>query len=211
MVLHTAVSQNVGGTLGWENNPTAQVSSYFVVDFDGTIYQCVDLDDKAWTQSAGNADWVGVENIGDPSQPLTAAQVHANARILAWLNITYGVPLASTDDPINGHGLGWHGMGGSAWGGHVGCPGDLIKAQRPAILADAVSLTTTGTTPPGPNPAVKGPDMLIVQTETAPHTFDGNYYTTIKDGAVTQILVAAGVPLVHMTNAQLSQNFKPAP
>lgn len=40
-------------------------------------------------------------------------------------------------------GFGWHGMGGAAWGGHTGCPGDLRRAQMPQILALAQGSTPT--------------------------------------------------------------------
>lgn len=135
--MHTAVG-SFDGTIGWMNNPKAKVSSYFVVAQDGRIAQVVDLGDKAWTQAAGNTAWIGVENEGNSTTALTTAQVRANGRILAWLHETYGVPLELTTDPINGHGLGYHQMGGKAWSpaGHQ-CPGPIIVAQLPAIVAAA--------------------------------------------------------------------------
>ena len=86
-----------------------------------------------------------VENEDYSGNPLSAAQVEANARLYARGVREYGWPLQSTDSP-SGRGLGWHGMGGAAWGGHYDCPGQPIKDQRPAILARAAELL--GKTPP---------------------------------------------------------------
>lgn len=133
MVLHIAQG-SYEGTVNWAQNPNARVSYYFVVAKDGRIAQVVDLDDKAWTQAAGNRRWVGVEHEGFVPDALTPAQLQSTARIFAWLHETYGIPLQITDDPVNGRGLGWHGMGGDAWGGHQSCPGPAIVAQRAKII-----------------------------------------------------------------------------
>lgn len=138
MVLHIAEGSSQAGVWNWQNGQH-DVSSYFIVGKDGTIWQAVDLADKAWTQSAGNSDWIGIENCGYHTEPLTPEQVEANAHLLAWLHTEWQVPLQATDDS-NGHGLGWHGMGGQAWGGHFGCPGDQIKNQRAQIIDRALQL-----------------------------------------------------------------------
>jgi hypothetical protein len=136
MVLHIAQG-TYQGTVGWEHNPAAQVSSYCVVAKTGAITQVIDLDNKAWTESGGNDAWIGVEFEGFVPDALTPQQITAAAQILAWLHTEYGVPIQATDDPINGHGLGYHSMGGTYWGGHFQCPGPAIIAQRPEILYQA--------------------------------------------------------------------------
>lgn len=152
LVLHIAQG-SFAGTENWERNPKAQVSSYAVVGKLGQIVQEVDLDDRAWTESAGNDNWIGVEFEGFAGESLTAAQITRAAQILAFLHTHYGVPLQATDD-VNGHGLGWHGMGGNAWGGHQGCPGAPIVAQRPQIIAAAAKLVHA------PPPEAKVPDQF---------------------------------------------------
>jgi hypothetical protein len=92
---------------------------------------------------AGNDDYLSIETSGFPNQPLTAQQVAACAQILAYVNAQHGIPLTVTDT-VGQRGLIAHGDGGAAWGGHTGCPGDLRKAQRPAILSQAASLSTGG-------------------------------------------------------------------
>lgn len=154
MVLHTAEG-TYEGTIGWQNNAGSQVSSYFVVAKDGRIAQCVDLDNRAWTQASGNPDHIGVEfeGFGSRGEALTDAQVTSAASILAWLHQVYGVPIQATDDPRNGRGLIWHGAGGNDWGGHFGCPGPAIVGQRAVILARAASKAGQPAPPPVPAPS----------------------------------------------------------
>lgn len=135
LVLHIAEG-SYAGTVSWQRNPSAKVSSHFIVSTDGTIGQMVDTATAAWTQAAGNGEWISVECAGWSGDPLTDAQVEAVAHIYARGVREHGWPLASTDSPA-GAGLGWHGMGGVAWGGHPNCPGQPVLAQRPAILARA--------------------------------------------------------------------------
>ncbi len=140
LVVHIAEG-TYEGTISWQKNPAAQVSSHFVVGVDGRIAQCVDSDVTAWTQRDGNGHWLSVENAGHTPSPLTAAQVEANARLLAYGHKLYGYPLALAGSP-SGRGLGYHSMGaeaGANWG-HPDCPGPAIKAQLPAILARAVEI-----------------------------------------------------------------------
>ncbi|MDH6111910.1 hypothetical protein P3T36_006907 [Kitasatospora sp. MAP12-15] len=127
------------GTESWFKDPSSQASSHFLNPKSGGLRQLVDTDDAAWTEMAGNRSWVSVENEGLGGDSLTASQIENCAQLLAWLHGQYGIPVQPTDDP-NGTGLGWHGMGGAAWGGHYDCPGNAILAQRPAILARAAQL-----------------------------------------------------------------------
>jgi hypothetical protein len=167
MVLHIAEGSSQSGVWNWQNSQR-DVSSYFIVGKDGTIWQAVDLNDKAWTQSAGNSDWIGIENCGYHTEALTAAQVEANAHLFAWLHTEHGVPLQATDDP-NGHGLGWHGMGGKAWGGHYGCPGDQIRNQRQQIINRAHQLVTP---PPPPAPITQeNPNVKLMRGDSTPEVW----------------------------------------
>ena len=142
VVLHIAEG-SYAGTDSWQHNPDAEVSSHFLHAKDGRRGQVVDTADRAWTQSAGNGHWLSIENEGYHGDSLTPGQIEAAAMVLARAHQVYAVPLQSTDD-VNGFGLGWHGMGGAAWGGHYDCPGDPIKAQRPAIIARAQEIATGG-------------------------------------------------------------------
>lgn len=175
-------------------NPANQVSSHFGVGngqggmADGEIEQYVDTENRSWAQVAGNADYISVETEGEPTEPLTPAQVIAFARVLVWCHQTHGVPLAITDTPGE-RGLITHGDGGAAWGGHTGCPGDLRKAQRAAILAAAG--TPNPPAPPTPGPA------------PAPVPSGGFMPPTLKPGSVSGA-VRSLQTLLNMHNARLT-------
>lgn len=142
LVLHI-MQGTLDGSDSWFRNPKAQASAHFGVGKDGRIYQWVDTADRAWAQAAGNRTWLSIEHEGEAGDELTAKQLAATARIVAWAHAEHGVPLQSTDSP-EGRGIGWHGMGGSAWGGHTGCPGTPIKNQRAAIIKAAGGSSSAG-------------------------------------------------------------------
>lgn len=144
LVIHIAQG-TFEGTISWCKNPTSGVSSHFVVALDGRIAQVVSVDVTAWTQRDGNGHWISVENEGYTPNALTAAQVDANARILAKCHKVKGVPLQLATSP-SGRGLGHHSMGaesGANWG-HSECPGPNIKNQKPEILSRAVQVVNGG-------------------------------------------------------------------
>lgn len=148
------------GTINWQRNPAADVSSFFVVSLLGEIVQMLDLDLIAWTQAGGNPAWVGVENEGWHTGQLTPAQVEANARIFAWLvSVWPSIPYAVATSPA-GFGLGWHGMGGAAWGNHPDCPGPNNVPLLPRIVARAEQIN--GGAAPSPTPRRKGKRMHLV-------------------------------------------------
>lgn len=134
------------GTISWQKNPDANVSSHFVVSRDGEIAQVVDTADAAWTQRSGNGEWLSVEcegftkdNDRNPGgwEKLSPAQLDAVARILHKCHQVHDVPLQTTSS-TTGRGLGHHSMGAD-WG-HQACPGRPIIAQKPAIVTRALAL-----------------------------------------------------------------------
>jgi LysM repeat protein len=153
------------GSDAWFRNPKAQASSHFGTGKAGALYQWVDTKDRAWAQAGGNRTWISVENEGQGGDTLTTAQLQRNAEVLAWAHKVHGVPLQLASGP-SGRGLGWHGMGGSAWGGHTSCPGSKIVAQLPEIVrrAKAIVGQPADTTPDKPSTAdtytVKAGDTL---------------------------------------------------
>ncbi|MEV7123299.1 peptidoglycan recognition protein family protein [Kitasatospora griseola] len=150
LVLHVQEGDN--SPFGWFDNPASQASSDFWVAKDGRIEQYVETGtDRAWAQAAGNAFYASVETEGHPAQPLTGDQVDGVARIYAWGHREFGWPLAVVDSTTE-HGLTYHGVGGAAWGGHPGCPGELRKAQRGAIIARARVLLGDAEDRPEPPP-----------------------------------------------------------
>jgi hypothetical protein len=155
LVLHIA-SGFYDGTISWQSHSHGadSTSSHFIVARDGRCVQMVDTADVAWAEKSGNAHWLSVELEGfAPEDSLhathqgwetaTPQQIEVCARILAKMHAVYGVPLQLATSPY-GQGLGHHSMGaesGVDWG-HSMCPGAAIKAQKPAILARAITIAT---------------------------------------------------------------------
>ncbi|WP_330478673.1 N-acetylmuramoyl-L-alanine amidase [Streptomyces platensis] len=145
VVVHIMVG-TLPGSDSWFRNPKAQASSHFGTGKTGALYQWVDTKDRAWAQANGNRTWISVENEGQGGDTLTTAQLQRNAEVLAWAHKIYGVPLQVASGPA-GRGLGWHGMGGAAWGGHTSCPGSKIVAQLPEIVRRAKAIVGQADTP----------------------------------------------------------------
>ena len=135
MVLHV-MQGSLSGSVAWAKNPASQVSFHFGTSKAGACQQLIDTDVTAWTQGDGNGSWVSVENEDFSGNPLNAAQVENLAQLYARGVREYGWPYQLADSP-SGRGLGWHGMGGVAWGNHPDCPGQPIIDQRGLILARA--------------------------------------------------------------------------
>lgn len=149
LVLHIQQGYE-GGSEAWFKNPASQASAHFLNPKTGALRQLVDTADKAWAQAAGNPHWISIENEGFVPDALTSSQIENAARLLAWLHTTDNVPLRSTD-VVSGSGLGWHGMGGTAWGGHPDCPGTAIRNQRGAIIDRAAHILKA----PPPHPELQ--------------------------------------------------------
>ena len=163
LVLH--VQEGNGGLSGWFNNPASGASSTYWVSKTGALEQYVECETVAWAQGNGNSTYQSVETEGFHTEALTAAQEAALADLYRWGAETFGWPNVCAEQPGRA-GFGWHGMGGSAWGGHTGCPGDLRKPRRIPILDMAF-----GTGPIGPVAPTGGSedDMAVV---TAPGRVD---------------------------------------
>jgi len=67
IVNHITAGTKVSSALNWFANPAAQASSHFIVDVDGTIYQCVPIDKAAWgngtSVKAGDNRYYGLSTI----------------------------------------------------------------------------------------------------------------------------------------------------
>jgi hypothetical protein len=200
LILHIAEGSYLG-TISWMKNPISDVSSHTVHGHAGERAQMLDINLTAWTQSNGNGWWVSVEHEGFNYEALTPEQLESTAQLYAWLVQNKGVPLQLTDSP-DVPGLGWHGMGGSAWGGHPNCPGEPIKAQRPAILARAEQILNNGGTTPPPNTRRSDVGILMVAKsgagpsgETTDHSRwwagDGIYHRELPDESAANFLIGA--------------------
>lgn len=140
MILHIEEGTETG-TDSWFHDPKAEASSHFGNPKIGPLDQFVDTVDEAWAQMAGNPVCISVEHEGKSGDHLTVSQIENDAQLLAWAHKTHGVRLRIANHPgsVLG-GLGWHGMGGAAWGSHYDCPGKPIQEQRKAIVARAKAI-----------------------------------------------------------------------
>ena len=74
-----------------KNQSPLNVSSHFLIDRDGTVYQLVDPEMFARHTIGLNYCAIGVENIGSKAQPLTDKQVEANAELVKYLAKKYPI------------------------------------------------------------------------------------------------------------------------
>ncbi len=151
-ILHTQVGNNPG-TIETFNTPhlAKPRSAHFCVAQDGSMVQMGGVNGwKAWAQVDGNRHYYSAEfaDDGDPSNPLTQAQINAGGQLLELLSrSTVGrFPMQISDRPGD-EGFGWHGMGGKSWGDHPDCPGDTRKAQRHDIIKLAQAIRAGGEPP----------------------------------------------------------------
>jgi len=144
LVVHI-MQGTLGGSRSWFNQASSQASSHFGTDRTGKLEQWVDTKDRAWAQAAGNRTWLSIENEGEVPDALTAPQFEKVAQVFAWVVRTYKVPYAVAKTPSE-KGLGYHRMGGAAWGGHS-CPGDAIINQLWAIVDRAKVINGVGVKP----------------------------------------------------------------
>lgn len=178
LVLHTAEGY-YNGTISWQKNPDANVSSHFIVSgardaqygvADGKLAQMVDTDITAWTQRAGNGHWLSLEcsGFGSRGDRLSAGQLEAAAQLLARAHTAYGVPLRVASNPTE-RGLGHHSMDREGidpeWG-HDDCPGANIIAQKPLIVVRAIEIT-------------EGADMLLTDKLSNGWTIDNAMVTLL--------------------------------
>lgn len=138
LVLH--VTTNHFSPFGFFSDPSNRASSTWWVSDDGVLEQYVDARLRAWAQADGNGEYQSVETSGTAGDLLTPAQLDTLTGLYSWGHAELGWQLALAEKPGE-PGFGWHGMGGTAWGGHFGCPG-VRKTQRSVVL-DRVRQTTT--------------------------------------------------------------------
>lgn len=185
IVMHTEVGFEAG-TISVFNNPSFQASAFFSIGQDGRIHQYGPVGQGwvAWTQAEGNFTWIGIEDEDrtNPGIPLTEAQLTAFAQVLEACSAHAGFPLQTTEN-VAGSGLGWHGMGGAAWGGHPDCPGTVRKAQRPEIVRLARGIRSGPATPPHPVTVTATGALTLSQLASSQHTTAATMLTKTAEAA----------------------------
>ena len=142
LILH--VQEGNGAAGNWFSNPQCNnASSHWWVGKDGRIEQYLDPDThQSWAQGQGNSEYHSVETEGFTGEPMTPAQIAGVATIYKWGMVHFGWS-ARIANTVGSKGLGVHSMGGEAWGGHLGCPGNLRRAQRGLIIQAATNNSDT--------------------------------------------------------------------
>lgn len=175
VVLHTEQGFEAG-TVATFMNGANKVSAFFSIAQDGSCHQYVPVGKglTAWSQEAGNEAWRGIEDEDGThlSVPLTPAQIKTFAQIFEACSAFDGFPLKITDD-VNGQGLILHSDGGQAWGGHLQCPGPVRAAQRPQIVALAMSIRQQGGTVAQPREWTTAGQSSLAQLASSQHTTPG--------------------------------------
>src|SRR6185312_13304559 len=116
-----------------------------------------------------------IEHEGMPGDALTAAQLQADAKILAWAHKHHpDISMWLTTKP-SGSGLAWHGLGGAAWGNHPQCPGKPIVGELPEVLAVAKAILNP--LPTWAKAAVA--DLQAIASALADHTLAGDVAAVI--------------------------------
>jgi len=106
IIHHTALS-DLNTVLSWFKTSVSQVSSHYVIDKNGDIYQLVDNAKKAW--HAGISHWKGMDNLNNTSigielvntgyEPFEHEQTDALIELCKKLKKKYSIP----DRNIIGH------------------------------------------------------------------------------------------------------------
>ena len=102
LVIHADASKSEAATIGWLADPVSKVSYHYLVGRDGTIYQFVPDERRAW--HAGKSAFGGVEDCNDYSIGLSfsndqqgehfpAVQVDAGVALAVVLCLRHGIPI----------------------------------------------------------------------------------------------------------------------
>lgn len=148
-----------------------RVSAHFWLPRSGSPVQHCDTSVQAWHGVSHNAYSIGVETEGCGSpphaDPLTDNQLSLFGELMAWANVTHGIPLQLSES-VTTPGLNYHRCAG---GPSTACPCDVRVNARPEILRRA------GSPQPSPFPPTQDTDMIASTTGQG-------YWTTTGDGAI---------------------------
>lgn len=170
--IHTMVGSLNGTESMFMQNAYTGTESHFGTGGDGEIRQWVDTAYSADANYQGSRYVISIENAdhgpefsswntrGDNVPAFTAAQIEANAQIIAWANKIHGIPIKLIANTRPGQrGVGYHAQGvpgnglvsgGRSWSKSRGkvCPGRRRIAQIPQIIERAKQIAGGATSSP---------------------------------------------------------------
>ncbi len=103
VIIHDTTSGNVERALKTLTDPARAVSSHYLIGSDGTLYQLVDEDRRAWHAGAsywgGNTDLnsasIGIELDNTGTEPYSEAQIVSLLDLLKGLKERYRIPTSN--------------------------------------------------------------------------------------------------------------------
>jgi N-acetylmuramoyl-L-alanine amidase len=104
IILHYTDMVSTEAALAWLINPASKVSAHYLISEEGTIYQMVKEEDRAW--HAGVSYWQGQHNLNDSSigielanpghthgyQPFPDAQIEALIELCLEIQKRWSIP-----------------------------------------------------------------------------------------------------------------------
>lgn len=165
-----------------------KVESTFIVNYDGSILQILEADERADANGSANDEGISVEVVGTGDEPYTPAQVAACIAIARWACANH--PIARRQIPsVNASGIGWHVMFGAPgpWTSVAGkvCPGRQRVAQVRDVIIPAARVSTPAAkptpAPAKPPPALTVEDSMFIVTDTRDPGYQPQYLTNLID------------------------------
>ena len=99
IIMHETDGATAESAVGWFADPASQVSAHYVIDRDGSVYQCVALVNAAWHCPSWNRRSVGIECVAVDGERLAVDQAGALSKLVQWLKDKLSVPIGM----ISGH------------------------------------------------------------------------------------------------------------
>lgn len=193
IILHHTAGSTASGAASALNS--RGLSVHYVVDKDGTIYQMVGDEKRAFHAGHGSGKWtnansrsIGIEivNLGNGQDKYTEAQYRALEKLVPYLAQKYRVPLGN----IVGH-------------SQIGNPDRPAGSPEPSRNFDwqRIRQSVRNDAPPAPNPPAPQPDKP--DKITAPTAFlrRGNHGGQVKK------LQDALVKLRYMTRGEIGNGY----
>lgn len=147
-VNHYIGTGTIAGALSWFKNCSAQVSAHFCLSVNGTLYQSVNVANKAWHCGAvgydNNGRSIGIEHDVTTSTPNNwnnTTMLNKSAEVTRYFCNMYSIPKTRSLPGIRGH--------KEMPGTNTSCPGNLPWDTW-------MSLLNEGSTPPVPSTPTAG-------------------------------------------------------
>lgn len=134
---NTFRAETLAGRPELDKGGTLNVSAQFLVDRDGTIARLMPETWMARHVIGLNHTAIGIENVGGPELPLTAAQADADAALVRWLAATYPIELlVGHHEAARLEGSRWWREDVAGYRNEKPDPGDAFVASVRARVAD---------------------------------------------------------------------------